>query len=113
MGDTPPPPMDYESKRDQKQRRNESRKGPGRSVEVFLGLLGGGILSGIVWGWLFGYARGQVWLSAIVFVPAIKVIIGVVMLAEVRMRYYGIGVLLSIALGGLIFFGICAANFKV
>ena len=77
-----------------------------------LGLIVGSIASGLIWflGWnsLVNHGSG----IALVIVPATKVVIAIPLMLKRPWRSCGIGLLLSIPIGGLLFFGSCFANFR-
>ncbi|HET6249776.1 MAG TPA: hypothetical protein VFE47_18950 [Tepidisphaeraceae bacterium] len=81
-------------------------------IRFFAGLLLGAAVSAILWvgGWKYvttGYSG-----LLILIVPAIKLIAGITLVCIRRWRAFGAGILVSIALGVLIFFGACVANFN-
>ena len=79
---------------------------PGR--KVLLGLLIGGALSLIVWPLVFLTDNGSLFLIALGALLAIKGTGGILLIIRGRRtRLIGIGLLISIGLGGLIFFGTC------
>jgi len=88
------------------------RGGWSLAVQQLAGLGLGILLSVIVWvgGWKY---LGNEGLNAIVAVPLIKLCAGVTFLCIRGWRGFGGGILMSLAFGVLIFFGACAANFKV
>jgi hypothetical protein len=79
---------------------------------MLTGLGLGTLVSVIVWvgGWKYVENSGA---NLLVLVPATKLIVGVVLLCIRGWRGFGGGILLSIAIGFLIFFGACAAHFQL
>ena len=80
---------------------------------VILGTLVGGLISGITWPWLLRSQASNLGMYILIGVPLLKVTTAACIIAFPRMRGFGIGLLISLPLGFLIFFGACAANFKV
>ena len=82
-------------------------------MQMLAGLGLGTLISLIIWvgGWKYINEGKDV--SLIVIVPAAKFIAGVTFLCFRGWRGFGGGILISIALGFLIFFVTCAANFKM
>lgn len=79
---------------------------PGR--HVLIGLLIGGALSLVTWPIVFVSDNGNAILIALGVLVGLKLIVGIALIARGPWtRFYGIGLLISIALGGLIFFGTC------
>jgi hypothetical protein len=84
--------------------------------DAFIGVLGGSAFSAAVWvslGFLirlrlFGPIPIDILLLALFVVISVKLIVGVALIRKsVRTHNVGIGVLISIALGSLIFCGMC------
>jgi len=75
----------------------------------FAGLIIGTTASGLIW-WL-GRRPFVMNLSekAILIVLTTKVTIAIATIVVERTRGFGLGLLVSIAIGGLIFFGVCAS----
>src|SRR5947207_1555269 len=77
--------------------------------QLLWGLGIGSAVSAIVWlaGWnaLFATGRSADWL--LVAIPGGKIVAGIACVVTPRWRSFGIGLLLSIAVGFLIFFGAC------
>lgn len=88
--------------------------GPGSSSRtggLLVGLVAGAAVSLVVWGvaWhaTVESSHGPVWLIAI---PLLKLVVAAALLAFARTRRVGAGLLISLALGFLIFFGSCFAH---
>lgn len=84
---------------------------PGRNVLwFFIGLIAGTVLSAIVW--IFGFrSLDSTFASGAIFVmPALKLATGITCLCLRGWRSLGAGILVSLALGFLIFFGVCASH---
>src|SRR4051812_13133023 len=81
----------------------------GSSKQLLWGLLLGSAVSAIIWvaGWnlLMGTGRSADYLLLVV--PGVKVLAGLACLTVRSVRSFGVGILLSIAVGFLIFFGSC------
>jgi hypothetical protein len=87
---------------------------PGRIIlQFFAGLLGGGAISAVVW--ILGFnavtGPGNGGLLLLI-VPGVKLAIGITFLCIRGWRMLGGGILLSIALGFLIFFFTCVSQIK-
>jgi len=86
-----------------------------------LGLLYGIVLSGITWGgafagwfdWIPSSRRLQVLLFLLLSLKAISIAVVLYVEAFRARRGAGAGILTSVGIGALIFFGLCAANFKI
>ena len=102
------------SNRPQPPRRNSA-------LAYNLGLLYGMVVSGITWGgtfagwfnWIPSSRRFQVLLFLLLSLKAISI---AVVLSVERFRAHrgaGAGILTSVGVGALIFFGLCAANFTI
>jgi hypothetical protein len=80
----------------------------------FLGLGAGVAVSAVVWilGWkpLTGVGGGAGMVVALLLIPGSKLAGGIVCLCLRPWRMMGAGILVSIALGALIFFGVCAMH---
>ena len=76
------------------------------------GLITGTAVSGIVWPVLLNAHGGSQQMAMIVLcgVPLAKITAACVIIAFPKMRGFGIGLLVSLPLGFLIFFGVCAAS---
>ncbi len=106
-----PPPVDY---------LPPSGKPPGgKSLEsrrFLLGLLGGTALSGLVWLFVFKLSGSKVdsggngVFAAMIGLPILKVAVAIGCLIVRGWRSCGAGILLSLILGALIFFGLCATT---
>ena len=75
----------------------------------FVGLIMGTTASGLIW-WLWRrplitHGNGK----AVVIVAGTKLTIAVAAILFQRTRGFGLGLLVSIAIGGLIYFGVCAS----
>jgi hypothetical protein len=78
-------------------------------ARFFAGLILGAVVSAIIWfaGWnLLDKGNG----SILLIVPGAKLVVGIVFICIRGWRSFGAGILVSIALGVLIFFGACAMN---
>jgi hypothetical protein len=108
MSQPPPIPMDYQGW------TPPPRRGWPLAVQMLVGLGAGILVSVIVWlgGWKY-LNLGRPGISAIIIVPAAKLIVGITFLCIRRWRGFGGGVLMSLAFGVLIFFGACAGIFKI
>jgi hypothetical protein len=104
----PPIPMNYQTPG-----TPPPRRGLSTGLQMLIGLMAGTLVSAIVWigGWK--YVNDGSAASAIVIVPGLKFVVGVTLLCIRGLRGYGGGILVSIALGFLIFFFACAANFRM
>jgi hypothetical protein len=98
-----PPPLDY---------RGASAMHspePRRSFRGFFGgLLLGTLISAVAWGFQFSGMRHGGLGSSVILLPGVKLAAGVLGLCIRGWRSFGAGMLISIALGILIFFGMCA-----
>ena len=88
------------------------RPGNGPPISgVWIGLAAGAAISAVVWGvaWhpIMDGPHGMTWLIAI---PLAKLVIAVLLTGFAETRTVGAGLLLSIGLGILIFFGSCFAH---
>ena len=110
MAELPPEPLEY---------RGAGSGGPGDGPSpkaLFLyGLLAGSLVSGAVWPWWWHLANANNppngnWMMLLVAIPATKVLIAIVCFFYPRWRALSAGLLTSIAVGFLIFFGLCAIN---
>jgi hypothetical protein len=108
MSQPPPIPMDYQDP------TPPPRSGWPTAVQMLVGLGAGILVSVIVWvgGWKY-LDQSRAGGTAIVIVPGAKLIVGVTLLCIRGWRGFGGGMLMSLAFGVLIFFGACAANFKI
>lgn len=115
MSEQPPDFLPYESRSDPSHpnSRTDNRTESGW-LPVFVGLLGGAALSGTVWPLIFFENASFGWFIAALFsMLALKLVgSGILMSRRSRARYIGIGLLLSLGLGGLIFFCVCGASFS-
>src|SRR5258708_2331602 len=104
----PPIPMDYQGP------TPPPRQGWPLAVQMLAGLGLGILVSVIVWvgGWKY-LEKSSAGVSVMVAVPAAKLLVGVTFLCIRGRRGFGGGILMSLAFGLLIFFGACAANFKM
>src|SRR4051812_10096791 len=84
-----------------------------RMRKLIVGFVIGSVISALCWivGWNALVDRGGA--LVLIAVPTIKLVFGLGLMASPRARPLGVGVLLSIAMGALIFFGSCAAHFEV
>jgi hypothetical protein len=110
----PPPPLNYRSPSDDPAPSRQARSfhlarmsSNGRRLLAGLGV--GTLVSLLVWVGGWKYVNEQ----ALLLVPCVKLLAGVVLLCIRGWRAFGTGIILSIAIGVLIFFGQCAANFKI
>jgi hypothetical protein len=76
----------------------------------FIGLLSGTALSAIVWIFAFKAMEGAFAGGAMLAIPILKLSTGITCLCLRGWRSLGAGILVSLALGFLIFFGVCAAH---
>src|SRR5262245_23375025 len=106
----PPPIVDYQGPHPNEPRRRE----PGTVKRYFLGLVGGCIASALVWiaggRFFFGDKGGTGLLIALAVVPGLKVAAFIWLMFLPRLRSLAAGILTSVAIGAMIFFGACAAN---
>jgi len=104
MSQSSPPPLGY---------RSSGSPDPPVAHPFFLGLIIGSILSGLTW-ILWWKAAGKDISSGLIWilyaVPSIKLVVVVVCLSKIQWRRFGAGLLTSIAIGFMIFFGLCAAT---
>jgi hypothetical protein len=109
MSQFPPPiPVNYQSPMTPPPRRGWST-----GMQMLAGLGLGTLVSLIIWVGGWRYINEGKGVSLIVIVPLVKLIAGVTFLCFRGWRGFGGGILLSIALGFLIFFVTCAANLKI
>jgi len=112
LSQQPPDFLDY----DRRDSRGRAKRPAGRfrGLSVLAGVLAGGALSGAVWPLVFWKPTGEDWFwGSIAGVLAIKLIAGIgLSVSPSRARFFGIGLLLSIILGALIFFCTCGASFS-
>ncbi|MDB5334348.1 MAG: hypothetical protein JWP03_5499 [Phycisphaerales bacterium] len=99
-----PPPLDYRSAGSGQSPQERRRSFQG----FFGGLLLGTLVSVVAWGCQFSGFGIPGLGSSILLLPGLKLGAGVVGLCMPRWRKFGAGILVSIALGILIFFGMCA-----
>ncbi|HWE00974.1 MAG TPA: hypothetical protein VG326_01095 [Tepidisphaeraceae bacterium] len=76
----------------------------------FAGLTLGTALSAIVWIIAFRFEIGMFAGGAMVVIPLLKLSTGIIFVCRRGWRSLGAGILVSLALGFLIFFGVCAAH---
>ena len=116
MSDLPPPLPPDEPKRVQPTLGYQTRRVEVSSgsiwPQLWLGLGFGAVISVLVWGagWDALDAHGMG--AALLIVPAVKLVAAIVLMCFARYRGLGAGLLISICLGGLIFFGNCVAHLK-
>jgi hypothetical protein len=104
MEQPPQPPLDY---------RPPPTPGPPVAHPFFLGLIIGSVISAIAWTLLWSSVgqdmpNNRIWI--IFAIPSLKLIFAMVCLLDARWKRFGAGLLTSIAIGFLIFFGLCANN---
>jgi hypothetical protein len=91
--------------------------GNGRSrakTQFLWGLVGGSIFSAAFWlFWWHMNSLPQTDSNALTVVPAVKFGIAVVCFFNPKWTSFGAGILVSIAVGFMIFCGLCFANFKI
>jgi hypothetical protein len=82
-------------------------------LEFLGGAAAGTIVSAVTWIITF-YAdkTGSSILIFLVLIPVVKVAMSITFLCLHRWRMLGAGILVSLPLGALIFFGVCASNIK-
>ena len=104
----PPPPLNYASS------RMPGRSGPVLSWPmVCVGLLAGTGVSFALWtaGWDWFNRHGDSMVGAIIAIVSVKFVVGVVLLfLGVKPRGLGLGLILSLVLGFLVFFGNCTLH---
>ena len=76
----------------------------------FIGLIAGTALSAIVWIGGFKSLDSTVGGAAMLIIPALKLTTGIIFLCRRGWRSLGAGILVSLAMGFLIFFGVCAMH---
>jgi hypothetical protein len=78
-------------------------------LQFLIGALGGAAVSAVAWiaGWKFINGNAGV---VVFIVPGVKLVAGITLLCLPRWRGLGAGIMVSIALGFLIFFGTCVAH---
>lgn len=82
--------------------------------KVLVGLMVGTMISVLIWIPGFDWINARFGLGAICIVGAVKFLSGFVMLfLGPKYRGFGLGLIISLPLGGLIFFGTCASRFRV
>lgn len=83
-------------------------------VAKFLGGMGAGtLLSALIWPLTFSASNGEALVTIIIGVLLLKLAGGITFLCLRPYRMLGGGILTSVALGFLIFFGVCANNIKL
>src|SRR5580692_12049378 len=89
-------------------------RGLSTAARFFMGLVAGSLVSLAVWPWWWRDANQNNnngnFVYFIVAVPAAKVVVSVVCFYFPRWRPFAAGLLVSLGVGFLIFFGACAAN---
>jgi hypothetical protein len=105
--DAPPQRLDYYSP------TTLGRDNSHPLLKFIAGLLLGSAVSAIVWagGWKYvndGRLGFLIWV-----VPLLKLGVSIACFFNQRWRAFGLGLLLSIGIGLLIFFSVCAANFRM
>jgi hypothetical protein len=102
MEQPPQTPLDYRSPRN---------PGPPFAHPFFIGLITGSLVSGIVWP-LWWLSPDQInqgnWGWLLIAIPGTKFTGTIICLFFPRWRTFGAGLLASIGIGFLIFFGLCA-----
>jgi len=87
------------------------------AARFLLGLAAGSVISLAVWPWWWRSANQNSnngnFVYVIVAVPAAKVVAAVICFYFPRWRPFAAGLLVSLAVGFLIFFGACAVNLKL
>jgi hypothetical protein len=92
--------------------RDRGKRGDG--AKFLYGVLAGTALSTITYLLAWGSdGRGDRAMGAAIILLAVKAIAAFIAFFIPGMRTFAGGVLLSIAFGFLVFFGLCAANFKI
>jgi hypothetical protein len=98
---TQPPPLDY--------RPSDPRWSA--KTQFFAALVIGSLLSGVVWTlWFHSISDTKAGPAILVLTPVVKLVIAVVCLFNPNSRPVGGGLLASIGIGFLIFFGLCAVT---
>jgi hypothetical protein len=81
-------------------------------LEVLAGLALGGAISAIAWIGMWKAVDSNPWLAFVV--AGAKLVIALLLIvATRRLRFGGVGLLLSIPLGALIFFGACVGHLNL
>jgi hypothetical protein len=80
----------------------------------FVGLLAGSLVSFVAWvaGWQ-AVERSAAGAAMLIVIPSVKLLAGATLLFFRQWATLGAGILCSIAIGFLIFFVQCAANFRI
>src|SRR5258706_8475332 len=109
MSDQPPPlppqPLEYQG--------NAPSGKRGHTAQIFfLAMIAGTAVSAAIWFTAFDplVNHGSGW--ALVIVPAVKVVASIPLFFYPRLRAFAAGLLVSIPMGALMFFGSCMANFR-
>ena len=81
---------------------------------MLAGLLIGGAISAVAWVGMWNVLRIDSNAIPIFVVAGVKLVVSILlMVASSRFRFAGVGLLLSIPLGALIFFGACFGHLNV
>jgi hypothetical protein len=119
MSEGNPPRLPEEP--DNRPRLDYQSTGVGQSLEeraqirrrFFAGMILGTVISGMVWPAGFNLMANRGLGLAMFIVPFAKIVAITVALGRREWRSFGLGLLVSIAVGFLIFFGACASNLKL
>ncbi len=117
MSDGPPPTLDYRGPDKGKPRPlDQWQNDPNNVGSFFVGLFISLGISAIIWvpGGSYFFKHSDNALSVIIGLATLKVLTAFALIAFTRRwRGFGIGILVSLPLSGLIIFGVCAANVKI
>ncbi len=109
MEQPPPLPIDYGTPR----RPDKPLRWRPTGLLFLMGLICGSIFSGAVWPFTWHYIDSGAGSWLMVAVPAVKLVAAVTCMCFPRWRPLGAGIFISMIVGFMIFFGVCASNFKI